>query len=195
MSAPALLHDVLDGAAAQYPDALAVRHRAETRTYRWIQGESLRLAAALTALGVQRGDRVLVAVPPGVLVPPLLFGCSRIGAVFIVLGPDTPAPVAAHVLDDAMPSLVVTTSWPLQELADSRGIRAVDVQGLTLSSGGALPSFAGPAPVGPIPVDPVCFIYTSGSTAMPKAVVCTHLQVTFVATAVQSRLRYRSDDT
>jgi acyl-CoA synthetase (AMP-forming)/AMP-acid ligase II len=193
LSAPALLHDVLDGAAAQHPDALGVRHGAQARTYRWIQEESLRLAAALTALEVRRGDRVLIALPPGILMPPLLFGCSRIGAVFIVLGPDTPAPVAAHVLDDAMPSLVITTAQHLRGLADARGIRAVDAP--ALSSGVALPSHAVVAVAGPLAVDPVCFIYTSGSTAMPKAVVCTHLQVTFVAAAIHSRLRYRCDDT
>lgn len=196
MSATALLHGVLDDAAEQHPTAPAVRHGAELRTYRWLQAESLRLATALAALGVRRGDRVLIAVPSGVLVPALLYGCSRAGAVFIVLAPETPGPVAIHVLEDATPSLVITTSPHLQELAGARGIRTVDGPGLSASANAAA---TGPAPAalpaGPIPVDPVCFIYTSGSTAMPKAVVSTHLQVTFVANAIQSRLGYRCGDT
>src|SRR5205085_7935775 len=55
----------------------------------------------------------------------------------------------------------------------------------------------GSAPAAPPcpPTDSVAFIYTSGSTAMPKAVVSPHRQVLFATQAIQSRLRYRPDDT
>jgi acyl-CoA synthetase (AMP-forming)/AMP-acid ligase II len=43
-------------------------------------------------------------------------------------------------------------------------------------------------------VDPVCLIYTSGTTSLPKAVVSTHQQVVFAAQAIQSQLSYRDDD-
>ncbi|HEX6870117.1 MAG TPA: AMP-binding protein, partial [Micromonosporaceae bacterium] len=43
-------------------------------------------------------------------------------------------------------------------------------------------------------IDPACLIYTSGSTALPKAVVSTHQQMLFAAKAIQSRLGYRDDD-
>lgn len=192
MDVRTLLHDVLDAAADRQPDDSALRHGAQVQTYQRLREESRRLAGRLSALGVRRGERVLIAVPSSVLVPALLFGCSRIGAVFVVINPDTPASVAAHVLDDAMPSLVVTTSRRLGELADARSLRTVDPDGLAPQAD-ALTADVSIGP-GPIPVDPVCFIYTSGSTAMPKAVVCTHLQVTFAAAAIQSRLRYRRDD-
>jgi acyl-CoA synthetase (AMP-forming)/AMP-acid ligase II len=44
------------------------------------------------------------------------------------------------------------------------------------------------------PSDVACLIYTSGSTAMPKAVVSTHAQVCFAADAIQRRLGYRASD-
>ncbi|WP_240926059.1 class I adenylate-forming enzyme family protein [Streptomyces sp. JB150] len=47
---------------------------------------------------------------------------------------------------------------------------------------------------GPLPVDPVCLIYTSGTTAMPKAVVSTHQQMLFAVHAIAERLEYRADD-
>ncbi|MFC6093990.1 class I adenylate-forming enzyme family protein [Saccharothrix lopnurensis] len=50
-----------------------------------------------------------------------------------------------------------------------------------------------PAP-GPLAVDPVCLIYTSGTTSLPKAVVSTHQQVVFAVGAIQSQLAYRPDD-
>ncbi|MEV5149900.1 class I adenylate-forming enzyme family protein [Streptomyces sp. NPDC052727] len=46
----------------------------------------------------------------------------------------------------------------------------------------------------PLPVDPVCLIYTSGTTAMPKAVVSTHQQMMFAVHAIAERLAYRADD-
>ncbi|MFJ6694924.1 class I adenylate-forming enzyme family protein [Streptomyces sp. NPDC091272] len=45
-----------------------------------------------------------------------------------------------------------------------------------------------------ISVDAVALTYTSGSTAMPKAVVSTHRQVLFAASAVQEVLRYQAGD-
>src|ERR1700712_2718770 len=126
MEVTTVLHDVLDAAADRHPEAPAVRHGAEIRTYRQLYGESSRLAAQLLTLGVRRGNRVLIALPSSVLVPALLFGCSRIGAVFIVINPDTPTPVATHVLEDATPALVVATSRRLHDLAGTRNVRTVD---------------------------------------------------------------------
>ncbi len=55
---------------------------------------------------------------------------------------------------------------------------------------------APPAPANPgtPAVDPVCLIYTSGTTALPKAVVSTHQQVLFAASAIHACLNYRADD-
>ncbi|MFW3464557.1 AMP-binding protein [Streptomyces microflavus] len=43
-------------------------------------------------------------------------------------------------------------------------------------------------------MDGACLIYTSGTTSLPKAVVCTHQQMLFAARAIQSMLNYRADD-
>jgi len=43
-------------------------------------------------------------------------------------------------------------------------------------------------------VDPICLIYTSDTTSLPKAVVSTPQQVLFAATAIQRWLRYRDED-
>jgi acyl-CoA synthetase (AMP-forming)/AMP-acid ligase II len=190
MTSLPLLHDLLDAAAGRHPDRPAVSDGADSATYRELRARSERLAGWLAAAGVRRGDRVVVALPPDTLLPALLYACSRAGAVFVVLGAESPARVAAHVLDDAEPALVVAASTGLRELAARRAVPRRgpdDVRAAARS--------AAPAPVaGPLAVDPVCFIYTSGSTAMPKAVVSTHLQVTFAASAIHSQLGYRSDD-
>ncbi len=183
----ALLHELLDAAAARHGDRVAVRADGECLTYAGLADRSRRLAGWLDSLGTGRGDRVVLALTNGVDVPALIYACSRIGAVSVPLRRDTPAAVAAHACADAQPTLVVTDSPDLREVARSHGIAACEVPGVE-----ELPEQVSKSTV--LAVDPAFFIYTSGSTAMPKAVVSTHQQMTFAAEAIQSRLRYRPDD-
>ena len=185
-----LLHELLDHAAAEHGPRPAVGRGAEVETFRAVHTASRRIAIGLVERGVRRGDRVVLAVPPDVLVPALLYGCSRVGGVFCVLGEHAPPVAYAHVLDDAEPTLVITDNPDAARLAAERGIGCLSLDELRAIR----PDHTEALPPGPIPVDPVCLIYTSGSTGMPKAVVSTHAQVTFAVTAIQSQLGYRADD-
>ncbi|GGM47039.1 class I adenylate-forming enzyme family protein [Dactylosporangium sucinum] len=180
-----VLHDLLDHTAGQRPDAVAVTDGRTTLTYAGLRDASRRAAAGLHRLGVRRGDRVVVAVPNDAGLAALLYGIARAGAVFAVTKVPAPDVTVAHVLDDAEPALLVTTDAGARALAEARGIPACGPDQLDG------PQWTG---AGPLPVDPVCFIYTSGSTGMPKAVVSTHAQVVFAATAIHSQLRYEPGD-
>ncbi|WBB76134.1 AMP-binding protein [Micromonospora sp. WMMD1128] len=187
-----LLPDLLDSTAAARPDAPAVDDGTACHTYHEVRTASLRLAGWLRAVGVRRGDRVLVALPTDATLPALLYAVARAGAAFVVVRTPAPEVALAHVLDDAEPALVLTDDAPLGELSRARGVPArgaADVAHAAATGDGDAP-----AGDGPLPVDPVCLIYTSGSTGMPKAVVSTHAQVTFAVRAIQSELRYRPDD-
>lgn len=189
-----VLHDLLDAAAAAEPERSAVRHRDDALTYRELQDASHRLAHWLAGAGVRRGDRVVLALPVDVLVPPLLYACSRIGAVFVVLRDQTPAPAVAHVLDDCEPALLLSDADAAPELAAQRDIAHAGLADLRLAA--AAPSPPGPPPAAgfPLAVDPVCLIYTSGSTGMPRGVVSLHANVVFAAEAIQSQLEYERED-
>lgn len=188
---PPLLHDLLDRAVARYPDASAVSDPAATMTYRWLDSASRRLASWLAALGVGRGDRVILAVPPCVLVPALVYGCSRAGAVFVITGEQSPAATLIHLIEDAEPALLVTGSERLQQLAAGWGVRSA---ALAQADAVANADIEPTVPLPPIAVDSACLLYTSGSTGMPKAVVCTHAQMTFAATAIAAQIGYVSSD-
>lgn len=166
-----LLHEL---PAGQRRDAVAVSRGPDTLTFGELDVAAQRVAGWLVDNGVERGDRVLAALPPDVSVPALLYGCSRIGAVFSLVHETTPVAVLDRIVADAEPALVV----------DPGELRAV-------ATNGVVPEEL-PAP--PLSVDPACLIYTSGSTGTPKAVVCTHGQMTFAAHAIQSELDYRADD-
>jgi acyl-CoA synthetase (AMP-forming)/AMP-acid ligase II len=184
------VHDLLDDTADRHQDAIAIRFGPDALTYAALREHSVRLASWLVRHGVRRGDRVLIALPADVLLPPLIYACSRAGTVFVVIHDGTPAAVAAHMLDDSEPVLVLTDSAGICALARQR---AIPYRGLAELRAATADPFS-PLPDIPLPGDPACFIYTSGSTAMPKAVVSTHLQVTFAAQAIQSRLGYRDSD-
>lgn len=168
-----LLHEFLDRAARSRPDSLALGRGDHTMTYRELDQASKRIATWLHRKGVRRGDRVVIVAPADLLLPALLYGCSRAGAVFSVLNPRSPDVAVAHVVEDCEPVLV------LRDLDEVRVALCEEAE--------AVP--------GPIAVDPVCLVYTSGSTGMPKAVVSTHAQVTFAAHAIQSQLEYLPSDT
>lgn len=191
MIGPDRLHDLLDAAAASHPDHPAVSHRQHTLTYRELCARSHALARWLRAAGIGRGDRVVVATSVDVLLPAVVYACSRVGAVFAVVRARAPEVVLSHILDDAEPALVVTDAPAVARLADSRGVPHRDLDSLRRAAAEPLPDVTGGEPLA---VDPACLIYTSGSTGMPKAVVSTHAQMTFAARAIQSVLEYQADD-
>jgi amino acid adenylation domain-containing protein len=182
-----LLHDVLDAAAPGQP---AIRHGGVTWTYGELRDRSLGLASWLATVGVGRGDRVVVQAANHPQSAALLYATSRLGAAFTHLHPAAQPYQLRHILADCDPALVIADQ---ECLATARASAAVDVYGLEGLPAG---SFSGAALAGQTarPSDPACLIYTSGSTAMPKAVVAPHAQMLFAARAIQERLRYREDD-
>jgi propionyl-CoA synthetase len=82
----------------------------ETRTFTFRQlfEEVNRVAAMMRALGVQRGDRVIIYMP---MIPEACFAilaCARIGAIHsVVFGGFAAASLAARI-DDARPALMMT---------------------------------------------------------------------------------------
>ncbi len=88
-----LIIDCLDAVAASTPDAVAiVDHNSmdgsrNVLTYRELQAHSIRIACALAALGVERGDVVAVQLPNWWHYAALHAACVRLGAVINPLMP------------------------------------------------------------------------------------------------------------
>ncbi len=181
---------MLDKAAVPWGCHVAVSDEREELTYRELDERSRACARRLGALGVGRGDRVVLCLRQGVDLAVLVYACSRLGAAFVVLGTDTPPDGLEFVLTDCRPAALVTHDPALGETADRHG---VPVHTPEIARGGEHePGPDAPSPV--VAVDPACLIYTSGSTAQPKAVVSDHSQVVFAATSIQRRLRYHAGD-
>ncbi|MEU6073659.1 class I adenylate-forming enzyme family protein [Micromonospora sp. NPDC047074] len=191
---PTLVHHLLDDAAGRWPDHQAVSGGDRQVTYRRLYEDSLRLAGWLTERGVGRGDRLVVVAPGSPPVAALLFAASRIGAVFVVLHEQVTGAPLRHVLTDCEPSLLVSAEPADRETAAQLGVAVAHPDEVDARCDAADGPPATPTKPEPLTVDPVCLVYTSGTTSLPKAVVSAHQQVVFVTGAIGSQLRYRDDD-
>ncbi len=185
-----LLHELLDAAAERSPDNAAITAAGVSTSYGELAAASRRAAGWLASMGVGRRDRVVIAIPTHPIHPALIYGVSRIGAVFVILHDQVVGHGLVHVIDDTEPALLICDDPAAHRLATARGIpvRTAETVERELDAAAAVD------PPAPLSVDPVCLIYTSGSTGQPNAVVSTHAQVVFAAQAIQSQLRYRADD-
>lgn len=192
-----LLHDLLDHAAERDPDTQALSFHDRTTGFGDMATASTRIAHHLRARGVGHGDRVIVRTGDPLAATAALFAVSRAGGVFSLLHESVRGGALTHVLDDSEPAVVVCDT---SEAADEVVGGGADF----LTTGSLLdladepipdPGAGRCVPARVLEVDPVCMIYTSGTTARPKAVVSTHQQVLFSVQAIQRCLAYRSDDT
>ncbi|MGW1196719.1 class I adenylate-forming enzyme family protein [Streptomyces sp. NPDC002536] len=188
---PAVLHDLLDRAAGQWPDLPAVSCGEDSLTHSQLAAASRGLAAYLHGLGVRPGDRVVVVAPSSVLMPALCHAVSRTGAAFAVLHEQTAGRPLEHVLSDCEPALVVAGTPGARAVAEARGTAVVSTEDVARAAREPAPA---PAPAEVAATGTACLVYTSGSTSLPKAVVSTHAQMLFAARAIQHELAYRTDD-
>ena len=151
----------------------------ETRlTYGQLLERVTALAHGLGLLGLQKGERIALLLPPGPEFVTLFFAVSELGAIVVPLPPQSRRRSLEAVLRDAEPFALVV-SRPLEEgvLSACGDCRVIHVDGpseqaLTLSgrmtTGGsaALPDVS--------PQDVLALLYTSGTTGTPKGTIHSH---------------------
>ena len=186
-----LVHTVLDGAVAEVPDAPAVQDSVTRLSYRRLGELSHAFARWLRANGVGRGDRVVVQLPSRCEQVAMFYGASRRGAIFVPLNPAMKEFHLASVLANAEPTLVITSGPAVEQLAR---LTAVPVHDLASVWPQVQVYDSTPVHTEVTPDDIAVLVYTSGSTAAPKAVIGPHAQVTFACRAIDDVLAYRRDD-
>ncbi|GLK99165.1 class I adenylate-forming enzyme family protein [Dactylosporangium matsuzakiense] len=182
---------LLTAAAGRWPDAPAVRNVGSSPiTYRELLHRVAATEHWLLDRGVRPGSRVAVLAQsrPGTVV--LLWATMRIGAVLVPLNPAAPPAALALMLTDAEPAL--TVGGAEAGLASSGG-RSSDWPELDECWAATPPIPARPGPA-PGPDDLCMLLYTSGTTAAPKGVMCRQRNVRFAVEAIQRRLAYTRDD-
>jgi len=173
-------------------------------SYRALEEETARYAAALASLGVRKGDRVLVQVEKSPQAFFLYFGCIRAGAIYLPLNPAYRKHEMEYILSDAEPAVVVCreqseTEW--KELAAARPLGSLVPQVETLddSGGGSISEKAREhdghfSTMACEPRDIAAIVYTSGTTGRPKGAMITHLNLSSNGQALHDFWRWRPTD-
>jgi malonyl-CoA/methylmalonyl-CoA synthetase len=165
-----------------------------TWSYGDLDRRAAALAGALTSVGVEVGDRVVVQVDKSPDAVALYLGCLRIGAVYVPLNTAyTPSEVAL-LLEDAGAALFVgRPGSPAPPLPSGCAVRKMDVDGS--GSLGEEAETAEPAAVEPRHgSDPAAMLYTSGTTGRPKGAVLSCRNLVANARALVHAWRFGPDD-
>ncbi|MDE8347147.1 MAG: AMP-binding protein [Acidocella sp.] len=170
--------------------------RLDSITYAEALNRVAKLAGALAALGVTKGDRVVVYMP---MVPEAAFAmlaCARLGAVHSMVFGGFAAPELAARISDAAPKVIIAASCGLEpgrvvaykpmldmaiELASHKPTACLILQRPACHADmiagrdhDFIEAETAAAPHGPVSVaatDPLYILYTSGTTGRPKGVV------------------------
>ncbi|KJK52025.1 peptide synthetase [Lentzea aerocolonigenes] len=173
--------DLFDQAADRNPDRVALVAHGTTMTFAELRDRSRHLAGVLSSRGIGVETSVAIAVPRSLDWVVALFGILRCGAAYVPLELDHPDERIAAIIDDAQPSLIITTSRV-----------APRIQGPTFKLDEPWPSAE---PVITFAADDpnrlkhaAYTIYTSGSTGKPKGVVTEYAGLTNMMVNHQRRI-------
>ena len=170
-----LFHQAVEANAEQKPDAKALVACDGTFTFRQVNAEMNRVAHALIAHGVKRGDRVAMLLPRTSRLIFTMFGIMKAGAAYIPCDPHYPADRIKLILEDSEAAYIVTDDENLANLKTQAGEGSVKVLEKALNIEELLQCEKTSNPAIPQKGSDLAYIiYTSGSTGRPKGVMLHH---------------------
>jgi len=145
-------------------------HSGRVREITWgeLQDISARFANVLASLGVERGDRVAVVLPPTPEAAAVFFATWKLGALLLSMSVLYGDEGIAHRLKDSEPRVLVTDAANAPRFTDA------GVELLVLGPGTLDGRSCEFTPVDTLAEDPAQLYYTSGTTGLAKGIVHAH---------------------
>jgi fatty-acyl-CoA synthase len=172
--------------ARKTPHRTALVHQDRAISYVELYERTTRLAHALRAAGIRRGDRIayLGGNHPSFL--ETMFASGMLGAVFLPLNTRLAAPEVSYQLGDSGAKALVHSPSHSDMVEELRGRTAVKTYLAVGPDYEDLLRDAETDPIDePVSLDDICVImYTSGTTGRPKGAMLTHGNLTWNAVNV-----------
>jgi long-chain acyl-CoA synthetase len=201
------LYEILRRAAAEGHELTALSFLGADMTFGTLKEHADRLATALAARGIVKGDRVGVKLPNCPQYPIAVFAILRLGAIVVNVNPAYTPPEVAFIARDSGFRMLVTLDRlvpAVTPLLATTELRTIVITALTEYS----PEAVAPAPVDGtlrfaeliaegatidlprVNIDPdddlAVLQYTGGTTGVPKAAMLTHRNI--FANTIQTEL-------
>jgi long-chain acyl-CoA synthetase len=196
------LYHYLKQAADQYPEQTALIYNHEHVTYREMISNIDRLAAAYTAMGLKKGDRIALLTPNCPAYVYSFYGAVRQGLIVVQINPLLTSRELSFIVRDtkARALIVVDAMFPLIEEAmleqDIENIIIAPLTGERISADvryfEEILQQTRPNPPD-VPINPeedlAVLQYTSGTTGFPKGAMLTHANLVANAEMTREMLR------
>jgi len=173
-------------------------------TYAELQDAVARIGPMLARLGIERENRIALVLLDTVEFPILFWGAIRAGIVPVLINTRITADQYRYLLEDSR-SKAVFVSTALLPLIQEAAVGLPDLKKIVVVGGGpaTVPRLGtllaaeneGSAPTRTCADDIAYWLYSSGTTGMPKGVMHVHSSPRFLAeSAGRRRIGYREDD-
>jgi 4-hydroxybenzoate-CoA ligase len=173
-------------------------------TYAELQDAVARIGPMLARLGIERENRIALVLLDTVEFPILFWGAIRAGIVPVLINTRITADQYRYLLEDSR-SKAVFVSTALLPLIQEAAVGLPDLKKIVVVGGGpaTVPRLdtllaaenEGSAPTRTCADDIAYWLYSSGTTGMPKGVMHVHSSPRFLAeSAGKRRIGYREDD-
>ena len=187
------------------PDLFAqtFRDRANTVALEWacqeytfadIDARANRMAAALSARGLTRGDRLALYLPNRLEYIDLFLAATRLGVIVVPINVLYRERELGHIVGDAAPKAVAVSDGSSFDRLRTNG---TDVDVLQVDELAVEAAAQSAAPVDTSVIDastPAALIYTSGTTGPAKGAVITHGNLAANTRNIVSAWRISADD-
>ena len=187
-----MIHALFEEQVERSPDRIAAAFDEHRLTYCELNLQADRLAQQLCEIGVKPGALVGLFIERSLELVIAMLGILKAGGAYVPLDPSHPRSRIALVLDDAQPSVLLTTSQLRAKLPPHKSREVMSAAVLSTGEGDGLHSARIRAGN---PSDLAYVIYTSGSTGKPKGVEVEHGSVLNMLASMQRQPGFGSGDT
>lgn len=173
------LLDLLRQHAAEMPTSPCLTFGSETQDFAELDIRCNRVANALSQMGVKAGDRVAILARNMAAHFEMMFGCAKLGAIFVPLNWRLASREISRILTDCQPALLLIEN-------DLRSVLPNNFATFTINLETGYPKWRDAAsPVDTMrlaaPNEPLLVLYTSGTTGTPKGVVLSHENLSYLS--------------